>query len=119
MNRSRPSALRAGLSCRCPACGEGRLFEGYLTVRPRCAVCGLDFAAEDSGDGPAAFIVLIVGTVVVSAVVMVEVRHAPPLWLHLVLWLPLTLGGVLLLLRPAKALMIALQHRHRRQDFEP
>jgi uncharacterized protein (DUF983 family) len=112
-----PSPWRAGLSCRCPACGRGRLFDGYLTVRARCESCGADLGAEDSGDGPAAFIVLIVGAAVMPALILVELRFEPPLWVHLVVWLPLTALLVLLLLPPAKSLLIALQYRHRRHDF--
>ncbi|MFI4987213.1 MAG: DUF983 domain-containing protein, partial [Alphaproteobacteria bacterium] len=76
------SPLRSGLACRCPACGTGPLFEGFLTVAPRCAVCGFDFSAEDSGDGPAVFIILILGFVVMALALVVEVNYAPPLWVH-------------------------------------
>ncbi len=106
------SPLRAGLACRCPACGEGALFKGFLSVGDRCAVCGLDLAAEDSGDGPAVFIVLILGFVIVALALVVEVNFEPPLWVHALIWPPLILGGALLLLRPFKATMIALQYRH-------
>ena len=112
-----PSALASGLRCRCPACGEGALFEGFLTVRPRCPVCGVDLSAQDSGDGPVAFIILIAGGIVVALALLTEVRYAPPVWLHLLLWLPLTMVLVLALMRPFKALLIALQYQHRRHDF--
>lgn len=112
-----PSALSTGLRCRCPACGEGALFQGFLTVRSRCPVCGVDLSAQDSGDGPVAFIVLIVGAIVVTLALLTEVRYGPPVWLHLLLWLPLTLVLVLALMRPFKAVLIALQYKHRRHDF--
>ncbi|HET6469062.1 MAG TPA: DUF983 domain-containing protein [Geminicoccaceae bacterium] len=112
-----PSPWVTGLTGRCPACGRGRLFEGFLTVRPRCEACGQNLAAQDSGDGPAAFIILIVGVVVVGAALLVEVAYSPPVWVHLLLWLPLTTLGVLGLLRPFKGLLIALQFRHRRHEF--
>jgi uncharacterized protein (DUF983 family) len=112
-----PSTLASGLRCRCPACGEGALFEGFLTVCPRCAVCGVDLSAQDSGDGPVAFIILIVGGIVVALALLTEVRYAPPVWLHLLLWLPLTMILVLALMRPFKAVLIALQYKHRRHDF--
>jgi len=112
-----PSALAAGLRSRCPACGRGALFEGFLTVRRACPVCGTDLSAQDSGDGPAAFIILIVGAVVVGAVFIAEIMFRPPVWLHLLLWLPLTMALVLALMRPFKATMIALQFKHRRDDF--
>jgi uncharacterized protein (DUF983 family) len=112
-----PSAFSAGLKSRCPACGRAPLFEGFLTVRPRCPVCGADLSAQDSGDGPVAFIILIVGAIVVTLALLTEVRYGPPVWLHLLLWLPLTMVLVLALMRPFKAVLIALQYRHRRHDF--
>jgi uncharacterized protein (DUF983 family) len=112
-----PSTLASGLRCRCPACGEGALFKGFLTVRPRCPVCGVDLSAQDSGDGPVAFIILIVGGIVVALALLTEVRYGPPVWLHLLLWLPLTMILVLALMRPFKAVLIALQYKHRRHDF--
>jgi uncharacterized protein (DUF983 family) len=111
------SALSAGLRCRCPACAEGPLFRGFLTVHPRCPVCGLNLSDQDIGDGPVAFIVLIVGAIVVTLALIAEVRYAPPVWLHLLLWLPLTMVLVLALMRPFKAVLIALQYKHRRHDF--
>jgi uncharacterized protein (DUF983 family) len=93
------------------------LFEGFLTVRPRCPACGTDLSAQDSGDGPVAFIILIVGAIVVTLALLVEVSYSPPVWLHLLLWLPLTLALVLALMRPFKAVLIALQYKHRPHDF--
>jgi uncharacterized protein (DUF983 family) len=112
-----PSVLSSGLRCRCPACGEGALFEGFLAVRSRCPACGLDLSAQDSGDGPVAFIILIVGGLVVALALLTEVRYSPPVWVHLLLWLPLTLALVLGLMRPFKAILVALQYKHRRHDF--
>jgi uncharacterized protein (DUF983 family) len=110
---TQPSTLTAALTCRCPQCGEGKLFEGFLTLRPHCDRCGLDYSSFDSGDGPAVFIILAAGFVVVFAALAVEVLYQPPFWLHAVLWLPLILATTLLPLRPIKALMIALQYRHK------
>ena len=107
-----PSAVSVALACRCPRCGRGRLYAGFLTVAPECSVCRLDFAKADSGDGPAVFIVLVLGAIVVALALWVEIAFEPPLWVHALLWPPLILGGSLLALRPAKALMIALQYRH-------
>lgn len=109
--------FRAGLAARCPRCGRGRLFAGFLAVRDRCEVCGLDLRAQDSGDGPVALIVLVVGFLVVGGALLVEVRHGWPIWLHLVVWLPLAAGLCTALLRPLKATLIALQYRHRRHEF--
>ena len=106
------SPLRAALSCRCPRCGEGRLFQGLLTVRPACAACGLDFSAEDAGDGPQVFVIFLLGMVIVGLAAVVEIKFAPPVWVHLALWTPLILAGAILMLRPLKAGLIALQYRH-------
>jgi uncharacterized protein (DUF983 family) len=105
--------IPAGLACRCPKCGEGPLFRGYLKVHERCEACGLDLRKADSGDGPAVFIVLIVGAVVCAAALVVEVTLKPPIWLHLLLWLPLALILSLALLRPFKGLMVAMQFHNR------
>ena len=106
-----------GLRCRCPACGEGPLFKGFLDVRESCPECGTDLTGQDCGDGPVPFVIFLVGAIVVGSALIVEGRYAPSLWLHLSLWLPLSVFLILVLMRPAKALMIALQFKHRRQDF--
>jgi len=107
------SPLSAALLCRCPRCGRGKLFRGVLQVAERCPVCDLDLRAEDAGDGPAVFVNLNLGAVTVGLALLVEVMFAPPLWLHVVLWTPFVLGGAILMLRPMKAWLIALQYRHR------
>jgi uncharacterized protein (DUF983 family) len=105
--------VTAALRCRCPRCGEGPLYDGLLDVAPACSRCGLDLRAEDSGDGPAVFVILILGALVVLLAILVEIVFAPPLWVHVVLWTPLVLGGSIVLLRMLKAGLIALQYRHR------
>ena len=110
--------VSAALAGRCPRCGSGRLFAGFLRVASRCTHCGLDLSKQDSGDGPVAFIILIVGLIVVGAALIVEVGYGWPVWLHMLVWLPLAVALTLALMRPAKALLIGLQYRHRRQDFE-
>ncbi len=107
------SPFSAGLRCRCPRCGRGKLFQGLLTVAPVCAECGLDLKKEDSGDGPAVFVIFILGAAVVPLAILVETLFTPPEWVHLVLWPPVIIAGTLGLLRPLKATMIALQYRHR------
>ena len=99
--------------CRCPRCGKGKLFTGFLTLRPRCEVCGLDYSFADSGDGPAIFAILIGGFIVVFAALIVEVLYQPPFWLHAVIWLPLILLVTLMPLRLIKSLLIALQFHHK------
>lgn len=111
------SPFRAGLACRCPRCGRGRLYAGFLTIAPRCSACGLDLSAQDSGDGPAVFIILILGFVVVGLALWTEVTYEPPFWVHALLWPPIILGGSLGLLRPFKGVLIALQYRHRSHTF--
>jgi uncharacterized protein (DUF983 family) len=106
------SVARAAFACRCPRCGEGRLFSGLLTVRPACLSCGLDFSGEDAADGPAVFVIFFLGLVVVGLAAVVELKFGPPIWVHMVLWTPLILIGGILFLRPLKAGMIALQYRH-------
>lgn len=107
------SPIATGLSCRCPRCGRGRLFEGFLKVRAVCEACGLDLSKEDSGDGPAVFIIFLIGGTVVPLALWFEARFEPPLWLHAILWGTFVIGGTLALLRPFKGVMIALQYKHK------
>ncbi len=72
----------SGLRCRCPRCGKGPLFTGFLTLRDRCSVCGLDYSFADAGDGPAVFIMLIVGFIVTGGALAVEILYTPPFWVH-------------------------------------
>ena len=111
-SEGRISPWAAGLKARCPRCGAGPMFSGFLAVRDTCPACGLDYGFADTGDGPAVFIILIVGAIVVFLAVMTEIWAMPPYWVHAVLWPPLILGLSLGLLRPMKALMIALQFRN-------
>ena len=106
------SPLHAGFAGRCPRCGEGALYDGFLDVADGCTVCGLDYSGQDSGDGSAFFIIMIVGFVVVGMALAAEVMFAPPVWLHMVLWLPLSLILTLAMMRPAKGILIALQYKY-------
>jgi len=99
--------------CRCPRCGEGKLFRALLEVRPRCDACGLDYGFVDAGDGPAVFVIMIAGFIVVAAALITELRYQPPLWVHALLWGPLILITTLGPLRPIKGLLIALQYHHK------
>jgi uncharacterized protein (DUF983 family) len=108
-----PLPIAHGLRCRCPRCGKGNLFEGFLKLRAACERCGLDYGFADAGDGPAVFVILFGGAIVVFAALITEVVYQPPYWLHAVLWLPLILIVTLTPLRPIKGLMIALQYHHR------
>ena len=112
------SPASIALRGRCPRCGRGPLYSGLLTVADRCTVCDLDLKAQDSGDGPAVFVILILGGIVVGLAIMVEVSLSPPLWLHMVLWPPVILALAIWMLRVLKTLLIALQFRHRGGDFD-
>lgn len=105
--------VRVGLSGRCPRCGEGRLFKGFLAVGDGCHNCGLDYSFADAGDGPAVFVILIIGFIVVALALWMEVTVDPPLWVHFLLWIPLTLALALTALRLIKGLLIALQYRNK------
>jgi uncharacterized protein (DUF983 family) len=111
-----PQPVSVGWHGRCPRCGEGRLFDGFLTLAPRCSNCGLEFDFADAGDGPAVFIMMIVGFIVVGLALVVEFTIHPPYWVHAVIWIPLVLGLSIGLLRPLKGLMIAQQYRQRAEQ---
>jgi uncharacterized protein (DUF983 family) len=112
MPESTQNPFVTGLRCRCPRCGRGKLFVGFLTPAPSCTVCGLDYAFANSGDGPAVFIIFVVGFIVVGLAATVEAIAHPPPFVHLILWIPAVIILSLALLRPFKATMIALQFRH-------
>lgn len=101
--------IASGVRGRCPQCGEGRLFAGSLSLAPRCEQCGLDFAFADSGDGPAVFVILIIGFLVVGAALWLEVTVNPPLIVHLLLWIPLAVALCLSALRLGKGILVNLQ----------
>ena len=109
------SPLATGLGCRCPRCGQGRLFESFfsLGLLPKCSVCGLDYAFVDSGDGPAVFVIMILGFLMLGGALILEFTLHPPLWVHLAVWTPATLLLAFGLLRPLKALLMAMQYRHK------
>ena len=110
------ATLWAGITGHCPACGRGKLFDGYLKLAPRCNVCGLDYDFADSGDGPAVFVILVTGFIVVGAALIVEVLYAPPYWLHALLWGSLSILLPLTLLRSFKGVLIALQFKHKAEE---
>ncbi len=103
----------AGALGRCPNCGKGPLFAGFLKISRTCADCGFDLGASDSGDGPAVFVILIVGFLAVFGVLFTDIAYHPPIWVLLITWIPLAGLLCLLLLRPMKGLMIAAQIRNR------
>ena len=105
-------SILAGLSCACPRCGEGKLFQGFVTLRPRCGNCGLDYSFADSGDGPAVFVTLIAGFLVVGLALIVDMTWEPPIWIFMVVFIPLALVVCLGMLRPLKGVLIALQFKN-------
>jgi uncharacterized protein (DUF983 family) len=104
--------IRAGLSGRCPRCGQGKMFRGFLDVAPRCNICGLDLSFADAGDGPAVFVTLIAGFLVLGFALWIEFTFDPPVWVHLLVSVPILLVVCLGLLRLLKGVLIALQYRH-------
>jgi len=106
-------AVLRGLACKCPRCGQGKLFGGFLDVVPACNKCGLDYGFTDPGDGPAVFIILFAGFLVVFIALIIEVKYEPPYWLEALIAIPMVLAATLLPLRSAKSLLIALQYHHR------
>lgn len=105
--------LKAGLTCSCPRCGQSKLFQGYLSLAPKCDVCGLDYSFADSGDGPAVFVILFGGLLAVLAVLVVELVWQPSYWVHAAVGVPAVLIATLLPLRLLKSLLIALQFHHK------
>lgn len=118
MNEDYPpqSPYSTGLAGRCPRCGEGRLFRGFLSVAPACEHCGLDFAFADAGDGPAVFVTLFAGFLVLGMALWVELAYEPPFWVHLLVFAPLTLIVCLAILRPLKGLLVAMQYANKAEQ---
>ena len=111
-----PAPAEAALKGLCPRCGARPLFAGLATFAPSCRACGLDFSGFNVGDGPAAFLVFIVGGIMVALAVAVDLSFSPPWWLHVLLWVPLTAILTIGLLRLAKGLLLALEYRHRARE---
>ena len=111
------NVLAAGLKGRCPRCGEGALFSRGLTLREKCERCGLDYGFADSGDGPAVFAIFILGALAVLLAYLLLYVLVLPEWTSWLIQVGGVIGGALLLLRPAKAIMVALQYRNRASEF--
>ena len=111
-----PGVVYASLLGRCPRCGKGRLFRGFLNIAPACSACGLDYSRFEAGDGPAVFAILIVGAIVAGGALLTEVWFHPPYWVHAAIWGPAVILLSLGILRPLKAGLIVLQYKHRAEE---
>jgi uncharacterized protein (DUF983 family) len=107
-----PAPLEAAVRGLCPRCGAPGLFATFLRFADRCRLCGLDFAGFNVGDGAAAFLILIVGGLMTLCAVIVELKWSPPLWVHVLIWVPLTLLLTVGSLRVAKGLLLALEYKN-------
>src|SRR6266446_7055072 len=114
-----PDPILAGLAARCPRRGKGKMFAGFLAFQPKCEACGLDYSFIDAGDGPAVFVIMLAGFIVVGSALIVEALYQPPFWLHAVLWLPLILLTTLAPLRLIKGVLFALQYHHQAAQGRP
>ena len=111
-----PAPISTALFGLCPRCSARTLYRGLAGFAPACRACGLDYAAFNVGDGPAAFLILIVGGLVTGLAIALELGASPPFWVHVLLWLPLTVVLVIGSLRLAKGLLLALEYRHRARE---
>ena len=120
MSGGTPANATTGISTsllgRCPRCGKGKLFHGFLDVAKNCSQCGLDYSNFEAGDGPAVFVILIVGAIVAGGALITEVAFHPPYWVHAAIWGPAILILSLGFLRPLKAALIVQQYRHRAEE---
>ena len=113
MEFPRLSTLKTGLACRCPRCGKGPLFKGYLSLRPSCPVCGLDYGFADPADGPAFFVMSGAGLIGMVFMMVFEFTVHPQVWVHAIVTLPLLVALCLGSLRPFKSWLIAEQYVHK------
>ncbi len=110
------SPIKTGLAGRCPRCGRGRLFSGYLGVARNCASCGLSFDFADAGDGAAWFVMLFVCIFGVGSILGIEVAYSPPFWVHLLIAIPLIVILPLVLLRPVKGVLLCQQWKTKARE---
>jgi len=115
---SLPQALCRGFAMKCPHCGRGHLFKHFLKVADHCDVCGEDFTPQRADDFPAYLVIVVVGHIVVPALLSVEMAYAPPAWLQLAIWLPVTLFSALGLLQPTKGAIVGMQWQTGMHGFE-
>lgn len=116
MPHQAPDTARAAIRGLCPRCGTPGLFGSIIGFSPKCRGCRLDFDQFNVGDGPAAFLIMIVGAIVTILAITVQLKFEPPFWVHILLWLPVTLALVLGLLRIAKGALLVLEYRNRARE---
>lgn len=111
------TASLRGAACRCPACGEGPLFRKFLKVKDRCDACGEALHHHRADDMPAYIVMSIVGHIVIGLLLWVETSFPPSLWIHIAMWVPLTIGLSLALLPPVKGSIVGVQWSLRMHGF--
>ena len=112
------TAMKRGFMCRCPRCGEGKLFRAFLKVGDECTTCGLDYTPHRADDLPAYLVIIIVGHIVVPVVLWVETHYSPAIWLQMAIYLPFTFLSSLLLLQPVKGAVVGFQWALRMHGFD-
>ena len=112
------SPFGTGIGCKCPRCGRGSLFAGLLDVRDHCSHCDLDLTPHDTGDGATVFVILILGAITVVLALLMESALAPPIWVHLVVWIPVISILSVVLLRPFKGILIGMHYKTLRHKYE-
>lgn len=110
------SVVPAAFAACCPRCSSGPLFDGWVRFAPRCRACALDYEQFNVGDGPAAFLILILGALITLFAVVLQVAASPPFWVHVLLWVPLTTAAVILCLRVSKAALLILEYRNQARE---
>lgn len=107
------ATIKRGLRLRCPACWNGKLYSGFLKVQESCSHCSLPLKEHDAADGPAYVVMSVMSIKVVVLALILEFTMNPPVWLHIITWIPFTIIGSLILLRFTKSLFIAIQYHHK------
>ncbi|MDE2597665.1 MAG: DUF983 domain-containing protein [Sphingomonadales bacterium] len=108
-----PGLVPAALFGLCPRCGARTLFDGLASFAPRCRACGLDYSTFNVGDGPAAFLTLLIGALVTGLAIWLDQSLHPPFWVHIVLWVPITAGLVVWGLRAGKGALLAAEYQRK------
>jgi uncharacterized protein (DUF983 family) len=111
-----PAPYVTSLKGLCPRCAAPTLYKGLASFHPQCRACGLDYSSFNVGDGPAAFLIFIVGGLITGLAIWLELAAEPPFWVHILLWLPLTVVAVIGSLRVSKGLLLALEYKHRARE---